>query len=264
MAKSLCPDRTRATLAILTAILVVLWPTALGQIIAIISGGLFGWRFLSVAKEDSEEILRTGLSRRVGLFMLTLFGGLLLLLPFLSGGEASAWLKILDSFYRSGSLVFGGGHVVLPLLQAEVVPPGWLNNELFLAGYGAAQAVPGPLFTFAAYLGAAMGFGPSGWIGGLLALIAVFLPSFLLVAGMLPFWDAFRAKPAAQSILSGVNAAVVGLLLAAFYNPVWTSGILSTQDFVVALAAFGLLEFWKTPPWLVVVLAGLAGGILGG
>ncbi|MBF0455596.1 MAG: chromate efflux transporter [Magnetococcales bacterium] len=262
MARTLCPDRNRATLAIVTAILVIIWPTALGQMAAIFVGGVFGWYFLRIPGEQPEERAATTLSRPLGMLFLALFGGLLLLLPFLAVEGASSWLQIMDSFYRSGSLVFGGGHVVLPLLQAEVVPSGWLSNELFLAGYGAAQAVPGPLFTFAAYLGAAMGFGPSGWMGGLLALLAVFLPSFLLVAGMLPFWDSFRKRPVAQSLLRGVNAAVVGLLLAALYHPVWTNGILSSTDFILALAAFGLLQFWRVPPWLVVTLAGVFTGFV--
>lgn len=263
MAKSLCPDRNRATVAILAAMLVLLWPTALGQVMAIVVGGLFGWRFLATDKTAMGDTLHIPLSRKAGIGLLVLFGLLLVMLPLLAMVIASPEIKIIDSFYRAGSLVFGGGHVVLPLLQAEVVPSGWLNNELFLAGYGAAQAVPGPLFTFAAYLGAAMDFGPSGWIGGMLALLAVFLPSFLLVVGMLPFWDALRQKKAAQSILRGVNAAVVGLLIAALYNPVWTSGILTGQDFIIALAAFGLLVFWKVYPWLVVVLAAIAGGVMG-
>jgi chromate transporter len=159
--------------------------------------------------------------------------------------------------------VFGGGHVVLPLLQAAVVPPGWVTNDAFLAGYGAAQAVPGPLFTFAAYLGAVMGPQPNGWAGAAICLVAIFLPSFLLVIGVLPFWQALRGKPFAQSALAGVNAAVVGLLLAALYNPVWLAAIMGPLDFAVALAAFLLLAVWKTPPWAVVVLCAVAGGLLG-
>jgi chromate transporter len=168
-----------------------------------------------------------------------------------------------NAFYRAGSLVFGGGHVVLPLLQAAVVPPGWVTNDAFLAGYGAAQAVPGPLFTFAAYLGAVMGPQPNGWAGAAICLVAIFLPSFLLVIGVLPFWQALRGKPFAQSALNGVNAAVVGLLLAALYNPVWLAAITGPLDFAVALAAFLLLTVWKTPPWAVVVLSAVAGGALG-
>ena len=159
-------------------------------------------------------------------------------------------------------MVFGGGHVVLPLLKAEVVNPGWINQDIFLAGYGAAQAVPGPLFTFAAYLGAAMNTAPSGWFGGILCLLAIFLPSFLLVTGILPFWEDLRKNPRIRKALVGVNAAVVGLLLSAFYDPVWTSGILSVSDFVLALLAFGLLVYWKTPPWIVVAATGVGGAII--
>ena len=171
-------------------------------------------------------------------------------------------VKLFDAFYRAGALVFGGGPVVLPLLQASVVPPGWVSNDAFLAGYGAAQAVPGPLFTFAAYLGAVMGPQPNGWAGAVLCLVAVFLPSFLLVLGALPFWDALRRRAFAQAALRGVNAAVVGLLLAALYNPVWTAGITSPYDFALAAAAFLLLFMWQTPPWLVVVLSAIGGALI--
>ena len=167
-----------------------------------------------------------------------------------------------EAFYRAGSLVFGGGHVVLPLLQASVVPPGWVSNDAFLAGYGAAQAVPGPLFTFSAYLGAVMGPAPNGWLGAGLCLVAMFLPSFLLVIGPLPFWDDLRRQNWARSALRGVNAAVVGLLLAALYNPVWTAGITGADDFALAVGAFLLLFMWQTPPWLVVLLSAVAGGLI--
>ena len=187
---------------------------------------------------------------------------LLVGLPLLAAAVPSQALKLFDAFYRAGSLVFGGGHVVLPLLQAEVVPPGWVTNDAFLAGYGAAQAVPGPLFTFAAYLGAVMGPAPNGWVGAPLCLVAIFLPSFLLVVGALPFWDRLRRRPAAQSALRGVNAAVVGLLLAALYDPVWTAGITSGADFALAAGAFLLLFMWKVPPWIVVVLSALGGALL--
>jgi chromate transporter len=182
-----------------------------------------------------------------------LFVGLAVALPIAAGLSPSAELAILDRVYRTGWLVFGGGHVVLPLLQAEVVPPGWVSNDSFLAGYGAAQAVPGPLFTFAAYLGAVMQVGPGGWLGGLLCLAAVFLPSFLLVVGALPLWQRLRANAAARSALAGINAAVVGLLLAALYDPVWVSAIRSGADFALALAAFLLLAVWRVSPWIVVV-----------
>src|SRR5205823_3447969 len=185
-------------------------------------------------------------------FLALLFG-----LPLLSAAVPSHTLALFDSFYRSGALVFGGGHVVLPLLQAEVVPPGWATNDAFLAGYGAAQAVPGPLVTFAAYLGTVMNPGPNGWVGGLLCLAAIFLPSFLLLIGALPFWDSLRRRPTVQSALRGVNAAVVGLLLAALYNPVWTSAILAPADFAIGIVAFLLLALWAVPPWLVVILGAL-------
>src|SRR5450830_1173122 len=200
--------------------------------------------------------------RPAGAVLLTVFFAILLGLPLLIAVVPNHSLQLFEAFYRAGSLVFGGGHVVLPLLQASVVPPGWVSNDAFLAGYGAAQAVPGPLFTFAAYLGAVMGPQPNGWIGATLCLVAVFLPSFLLVVGTLPFWDSLRRLPAAQSVLRGVNAAVVGLLLAALYNPVWTSGITSGADFVLAFACFLLLFMWQVPPWLVVVLSAIGGAVI--
>ena len=176
--------------------------------------------------------------------------------------QPSHTLEVFDSFFRVGSLVFGGGHVVLPLLQTEVVGPGWITNEQFVAGYGATQAVPGPLFTFSAYLGAVMGPEPNGWTGAFLALVAIFLPSFLLVVGALPFWDTLRSAPVFQSALKGINAAVVGLLLTALYKPVWTSAIYSPGDFGLGLVAFGLLMFWKCPPWLVVALTAVGGEVM--
>ena len=171
-------------------------------------------------------------------------------------------MALFGAFYRAGSLVFGGGHVVLPLLQAEVVPTGWVSNDAFLAGYGAAQAVPGPLFTFAAYLGAVMNPEPNGWTGAALCLIAVFLPSFLLIMGVLPFWEGLRRISMAQAALKGVNAAVVGLLLAALYHPVWTAGVLNSADFALAATGFLLLFMWRTPPWLVVILSAIGGALL--
>jgi chromate transporter len=194
--------------------------------------------------------------------LLSLFFAILIGLPLVIAAFPSQPLRVFEAFYRTGSLVFGGGHVVLPLLQASVVPPGWVSNDAFLAGYGAAQAVPGPLFTFAAYLGAVMGPSPSGWAGAGLCLVAVFMPSFLLVIGALPFWDELRRRERARSALSGVNAAVVGLLLAAFYNPVWTAGILNASDFALGCAAFLMLFMWQTPPWLVVVLCAAGGAVL--
>jgi chromate transporter len=263
MAKSLCPDRARATLAVLAAVLVLLVPSAWGQIGAIVAGGLVGLALWREGAPAPGSALHVPIGRSFALGSLAAFFVLLAGLPLLAAAVPSQALAMVDSFYRSGSLVFGGGHVVLPLLQAEVVPRGWVSNDLFLAGYGAAQAVPGPLFTFAAYLGAVMGPQPNGWLGAAICLVAVFLPSFLLVFGALPFWASLRGEPRAQAALRGVNAAVVGLLLAALYRPVWTSAIMAPVDFALAIAAFLVLAFWKWPPWLVVVLAAVVGGALG-
>jgi chromate transporter len=197
--------------------------------------------------------------RRTAVGAWALFFGLLAGLPLLRAAFPSQALAVVDTFYRVGSLVFGGGHVILPLLQAEVVPPGWVTREQFVAGYGAAQAVPGPLFTFSAYLGAVMAPEPHGWVGAGLALVSIFVPSFLLVVGSLPFWDVLRSRPDFRDALRGINAAVVGLLLAALYQPVWTSAVLGPADVALALAALGLLALWKLPPWLVVLLAAGAG-----
>jgi chromate transporter len=254
MARSLTPDRQRITLGVLAALVVLVWPTALGQIGAIVGGAIAGRLWLGAPAAAPQAALTFPVGRRWAVLAWVAFFALLAGLPLAARLTASETIAILDGFYRSGSLVFGGGHVVLPLLQAEVVPPGWVDNDAFLAGYGAAQAVPGPLFTFAAYLGTVMNAPLTGWIGGLTCLVAVFLPSLLLVVGALPFWDTLRASPAAQSTLAGVNAAVVGLLLAALYHPVWTSAIRGTADFGLALAAFAALAFWRAPPWLVVVL----------
>jgi chromate transporter len=253
MAAALTPDRVRVTIAIFAAVTTLLWQTSLGQISVIAAGGFFGWWLLSGAPLIPERHTRYRIGRSLGAISLVLFFGLLAGLPLLRDFSNSFSLSVFDSFYRAGSLVFGGGHVVLPLLQAEVVPPGWLTNEAFIAGYGAAQAVPGPLFTFSAYLGAVMNQG-SRLGTALIALIAVFLPSFLLVIGALPFWDKLRSFHPFQAALRGVNAAVVGILLAALYHPVWTSAILSSIDFAIAIAAFLVLAFWKWPPWLVVLL----------
>jgi chromate transporter len=211
---------------------------------------------------QAHGALAVKVSKPVAIGALVLFFALLVLLPLLASTSGNQALDYFDAFYRAGSLVFGGGHVVLPLLQAEVVPPGWVSEDVFLAGYGAVQAVPGPLFTFAAYLGAVMGPQPNGWQGAVLCLIAVFLPSFLLIIGALPFWENLRARPDAQAALRGVNAAVVGILLGALYDPVWTTGIKSGGDFALGAAAFLLLYLWKTPPWLVVVLCAAGGTAL--
>ena len=263
MMRSLAPDRERATLAVAAAAIVLTVPTAWGQIGAIVLGGIIG---LALRRTDvpanGAAALPVTTSRTTGIVLLFVFFALLIGLPILAANVPSQGIKMFDAFYRAGSLVFGGGHVVLPLLQASVVPPGWVSDDAFLAGYGAAQAVPGPLFTFAAYLGAVMGPQPNGWAGAILCLVAVFLPSFLLVIGTLPFWDYLRRRPLAQSMLRGVNAAVVGLLLAALYRPVWTSGITGPYDFALAAAAFLLLFMWQMPPWLVVVLCAIGGELI--
>jgi chromate transporter len=259
MARSLCPDRERATLAILASIVALTWPTAVGQLSSIAIAGVVGSIIFPTTVSASLSHMRFPVEKRTGIAAWIIFLTLLIGLPLLRQVAPIHALEVFDSFFRAGSLVFGGGHVVLPLLQAEVVGPGWVTNEQFVAGYGAAQAVPGPLFTFAAYLGALMGTEPNGWTGAFLTLVAIFLPSFLLVTGALPFWDRLRSVPVFQSALKGVNAAVVGLLLTALYTPVWTSAIHSPADFGLGLVAFGLLMFWQWPPWLVVVLTAIGG-----
>jgi len=262
MAKSLCPDRLRGSVAILAAALMLAWPGSWGQIVAMFLGGLFGVFFLKAEMPPEHASLPIPVGHAVALSCLGLFALLLIGMPILAGLVPDHAVALFNSFYRTGSLVFGGGHVVLPLLQAAVVAPGWVNKDLFLAGYGAAQAVPGPLFTFSAYLGAVMRPGPTGWAGGMLCLFAIFLPSFLLLLGILPYWEKLRRIHTVRCALMGVNAAVVGLLLAAFYNPVLTGGILSPKDFILGLAAFGLLALWKIPPWLVVAVTALGGVVM--
>jgi chromate transporter len=262
MARNLAPDSPRATLAVAAAIFVLAVPSAWGQIGAIVLGAAVGVAILRGEPLADNAALPLRVSRRTGAVLLVLFFALLIGLPLLAAVTSAQSLKEFDAFYRAGSLVFGGGHVVLPLLQSSVVPPGWVSNDAFLAGYGAAQAVPGPLFTFAAYLGAVMRPEPNGWLGAIICLVAVFLPSFLLVIGALPFWEELRRRVTAQAALRGVNAAVVGLLLAALYHPVWTSGISDAADFALAIAAFLLLFMWQTPPWLVVVLCAVAGALV--
>ena len=262
MARALAPDRERATIAILSAISALLWPTGLGQVAIIGAAALVGLRLLPGAAAPATAQRRLPVGRRLGATMLVVFFGLLVALPIARQLVGSHALALFESFFRAGSLVFGGGHVVLPLLQAEVVPPGWVTAEQFVAGYGAAQAVPGPLFTFAAYLGAVMGPRPNGLAGAAVALVAVFLPSFLLIVGALPFWDALRARPGFQAALRGINAGVVGLLLAALYQPVWTSAIRGPADMGLAFAAFGLLALWKAPAWLVVMFAAGGGALV--
>ena len=257
MARTLCPDRTRGTVAVIAATLMLAWPGAPGQIAVLFLGGASGLLFLKPEPVPDRMTLPIPISRVAGMVNLALFAALLLGIPLLADLFPGHGIALFDSFYRTGSLVFGGGHVVLPLLQAATVSTGWVGKDLFLAGYGAAQAVPGPLFTFSAYLGAVMQPEPSGWRGAVLCLCAIFLPSFLLLLGILPFWESLRRVAAVRSALLGINAAVVGLLLAVFYDTVWSGGILSSKDFTLALLALGLLSLWKVPPWLVVVLTAL-------
>ncbi len=262
MARNLCPDAPRISIMAAATCFVLLIPSAWGQVSVIILAAIVGLLLFKPQQGEAHDPLPISVRRRVGLFWLALFFALLLGLPLLAAVFPNQTLAMVDAFYRAGSLVFGGGHVVLPLLQAEVVPTSWVDNDAFLAGYGAAQAVPGPLFTFAAFLGASMNQAPTGWLGGLICLLAIFAPSFLLVVGALPFWEHLRRNLRTQAALLGINAAVVGLLLAALYQPVWTSAIHGPQDFGLALVALVALMFWKLPPWLVVLGSGILGGLL--
>ena len=264
MAGNLTPDRPRATLAVVTAIGMLFWRTPLTQVLVIAAAAAAGVLLLkdapaTPAGAPPRTAAGGALSTVVGL---SAFGLLLAGLPVASHLVDGDWLRVFDGFYRAGSLVFGGGHVVLPLLEAEVVPAGWVTRDQFIAGYGMAQAVPGPLFTFSAYLGTVMAGPPSGWSGALLALVAIFLPSFLLLIGVLPLWQRLRANRRFRSALAGINAAVVGLLLAALYDPVWVSAIHQPADIALALAAFAMLAWWKAPPWLVVIAGAAAGAAL--
>jgi len=254
MSRTLTPDRTRAGIALAAIATVVSFTGSFGQIAAIALGACAGLWLCRGNVAPVSGHLNFPVTRQAGVIALVLFAGLLLIPPVVVTATSFQALAMFDAFYRSGALVFGGGHVVLPLLQAQVVTPGWVSNEAFLAGYGLAQAVPGPLFTFASYLGAVMGPAPNGLAGAAIALVALLLPGMLLVYGMLPFWDAMRTRPAAQAAMRGTNAAVVGILGAALYNPVWTSAVLTPRDFALALAGFLLLTVWKSPPWIVVVL----------
>jgi chromate transporter len=257
MARTLCQGRERASIALAGAALASLLPGAPGQILTLIAGGLAGLVLLrgEVAKASAAK-LHPLVPRALAIAALALFVALLVLLP-LAAASGAGRLKLMDSFYRTGSLVFGGGHVVLPLLDAETA--GRIPHDRFLAGYGAAQALPGPLFTFAAYLGALMQTPPNGIEGALIALAAIFLPSMLLVVGVLPFWWKLREAPLARAALAGVNAAVVGLLGAALWNPVIPLGITNVRSFVIALLVYAAVELWRIPPWAAVIAAAAAG-----
>lgn len=255
MARSLCPDRVRASIAAVALVVMLVASWSVFQIGTIVVGGVAGWLLCGGSGEAAaDEGLAMPVSRAFGMVCLVLLFGLL--------GMALApvgSLALFDAFYRSGALVFGGGHVVLPLLRDAVVAPGWVSDGAFLAGYGAAQAVPGPLFTFAAYLGAVAGVAPGGVLGAVVALVGIFLPGMLCLMGTLPFWHGLRTQAWAQAAMRGTNAAVVGLLGAALYNPVWVSAVLGPVDFAVAAVGFVLLVAWRTPPLVVVVLGALAG-----
>jgi len=259
MARSLCPDRQRASIAVIAAVIILFSTASIAQIGAIVLGGVAGLWLCRGAPVAEGGHVSMPVSRRVGLVALIAFFVLLIGVLAVQGRAGAGALDLFAAFYRSGALVFGGGHVVLPLLREAFVAPGWLSDDAFLAGYGAAQAVPGPLFTFAAYLGAVAKPEPHGIVGAALGLFGIFLPGILILLGMLPFWDAFRKRPAAQAAMRGVNAAVVGILGAALYNPVFTSSVKTPPDLAVALVGFGLLMAWRAPPLLVVIVSAIGG-----
>jgi chromate transporter len=263
MARTLCPDRERASIAGVAALIVLLSTSAFTQLAAILFGAVAGAWLCRHTGAIRAEHAPIKVSRRMGVVALVAFFGLLFGLPVLRSLTASQPIAMMEAFYRSGALVFGGGHVVLPLLREAVVAPGWVSDDAFLAGYGAAQAVPGPLFTFAAYLGAVMEPPPNGLLGWLLGLVAIFLPGLLLHLGTLPFWETFRRRQGTQAVMRGINAAVVGLLGAALYSPIWTSAVQGPQDFAVAIVGFILLMAWKAPPVIVVAVSALGGAVLG-
>jgi chromate transporter len=266
MARQFLTDELRTAIAIAATLILLFVPSSVGQVSVIVLAGLVGWRFLPPAAAGLHPHLGVPIPRRFGAAAWIVFFVLLLALPlvaFVANTSSDGALALFQGFYRAGALVFGGGHVVLPLLQAVVVPPGWLSNNEFLAGYGVAQAVPGPLFTFSAFLGAARGPSPNGLEGAAIALVAIFLPGALLVYASLPFWNLFRQHTAFQSALSGINACVVGILMAALYLTIWTQTVHLPSDFGVVLVAFALLVVWKRPPWQVVILGAIAGAALG-
>ena len=259
MAKNLTTDMQRRSIALLALVATLLWQTPYTQIVVILAAGIAGFFIYrkQMIEDETSPAIHFPISQRFGYICLSLFFALLIILPILRDVTKLDWIAYFDSFYRSGSLVFGGGHVVLPLLQQEFVPTGWLSNQEFLTGYGVTQAVPGPLFTFAAYIGAVI----NGWQGGLLATVAIFLPAFLLILGTLPFWNMVRRNPKINGALMGVNASVVGILISALYQPIWTTSILKPIDFALASILFSMLAFWKLPPWVIVV-SGAFGGLL--
>ena len=261
MARTLTPDPTRAAIAVVAAAAALLLPGPFAQLAAIALGAVAGWMLCRTSADTAAASLRVLVPRHVGVVALVLFALLFSGLPILAAVSGWSAVEFVDAFFRSGSLVFGGGHVVLPLLHATVVDTGWVSETDFLSGYGAAQAMPGPLFTFAAFLGAISPAGPGGVVGAALALVVIFLPGFLLLLGVLPFWEAVRARPRARAVMRGANASVVGVLAAALYSPVFTSAVLGAAEFCLALLCFMLLVAWRTPPWIVVIV-GAAGGVI--
>lgn len=258
MAKNFTPDLQRKLLALFALVATLVFQTAFTQIAAILIAAIIGYLlFQDLPANKEKPTTNFPISKRFGYICLTIFFGLLIALPIITNFTTNHWVALFDSFYRSGSLVFGGGHVVLPLLEQEFVPTGFISEQDFLAGYGAAQAVPGPLFTFAAYLGTVM----NGWVGGLFATFVVFLPAFLLILGTLPFWNALRSNPKINAAFIGANASVVGILISALYTPIWTSSIMGPADFALAAILFTMLVFGKLPPWIIVV-SGAIGGML--
>lgn len=260
MGRKLCPDAPRRTVCLAAAAALLARPATTTQVLVLAGGAVVGWRLFRAGVPSPAPPAPV---RRHRLAALALAGwvALLLALPGVSSASGSRLVAEFDAFYRAGSLVFGGGHVVLPLLREELIPRGWLGDDTFLAGYAAAQALPGPLFTFSAFLGAAMHPGRDAWLHGLWSLLALFLPAWLLVGGALPFWERLRSRPWAQGALAGANAAVVGVLLAALYRPVFTEAVHGASDLALVLVAFWLLEVWKRPSWLVVALAAAVGAV---
>jgi chromate transporter len=259
MARTLCPDRERASIAALSALIILFSTSSIAQIGAIALGGVLGLWLCRGAPPAAEGHIHMPVSRRAGLVALTAFFVLLAGLPIAQHLTRASGVALFEAFYRSGALVFGGGHVVLPLLREAFVTPGWVSDDTFLAGYGAAQAVPGPLFTFAAYLGFVVEPSPHGLPGAALGLFGIFLPGMLILIGALPFWDSFRKRESAQAVMRGVNAAVVGLLAAALYNPLWTTSVKTPGDFGIALVGFVLLTAWRVPPLVAVIVSALGG-----
>jgi chromate transporter len=259
MARSLCPDRPRASIAVAATLIILFGGSSLAQIGAILAGGIAGLVLCRTLQPNVGGHIDMPVSRAAGTVALAVFFIILIGLPLLVQLSQSPGIALFEAFYRSGALVFGGGHVVLPLLRESIVAPGWVSDGAFLTGYGAAQAVPGPLFTFAAYLGAVVSGPVNGVTGAALGLVGIFLPGLLILLAALPFWDQLRKRAGVQAVMRGVNAAVVGILGAALYDPLWTGTVQRPEDFAIALIGFVLLTAWRAPPLVVVAFSALAG-----